>query len=119
MEELFLKLGTALQYPFVRYAIIVGVLIALCSSLLGVTLVLKRFSFIGDGLSHVAFGAIAVSARFIRGKKSAALRRIWKKWVSATSAAAVTASCPAVSSSAYYWRERSAPRGKCSCSTSR
>ena len=62
MEELFLKLGTALQYPFVRYAIIVGVLIALCSSLLGVTLVLKRFSFIGDGLSHVAFGAIAVAS---------------------------------------------------------
>lgn len=50
------------QYPFVRYALIVGVLIALCSSLLGVTLVLKRFSFIGDGLSHVAFGAMAVSA---------------------------------------------------------
>ena len=48
--------------PFVRYAIIVGVLIALCSSLLGVNLVLKRFSFIGDGLSHVAFGAIAVAA---------------------------------------------------------
>ena len=38
-----------------------GVLIALCSSLLGVTLVLKRFSFIGDGLSHVAFGAMAIS----------------------------------------------------------
>ena len=53
---------TYLQYPFVRYAIIVGVLIALCSSLLGVTLVLKRFSFIGDGLSHVAFGAIAVAS---------------------------------------------------------
>ena len=51
-----------LQYPFVRYAIIVGVLIALCSSLLGVTLVLKRFSFIGDGLSHVAFGAIAIAS---------------------------------------------------------
>ena len=51
-----------LQYPFVRYALIVGVLIALCSSLLGVTLVLKRFSFIGDGLSHVAFGAIAIAA---------------------------------------------------------
>lgn len=50
------------QYPFVRYALIVGVLIALCSSLLGVTLVLKRFSFIGDGLSHVAFGAIAIAA---------------------------------------------------------
>ena len=48
-------------YPFVRYALIVGVLIALCSSLLGVTLVLKRFSFIGDGLSHVAFGAMAVA----------------------------------------------------------
>ena len=50
------------QYPFVRYALIVGVLIALCSSLMGVTLVLKRFSFIGDGLSHVAFGAIAVAS---------------------------------------------------------
>ena len=50
-----------LQYPFVRYALIVGVLIALCSSLLGVTLVLKRFSFIGDGLSHVAFGAMAIA----------------------------------------------------------
>ena len=51
-----------LQYPFVRYALIVGVLIALCSSLLGVPLVLKRFSFIGDGLSHVAFGAMCISA---------------------------------------------------------
>lgn len=50
-----------LGYPFVRYALIVGVLIALCSSLFGVTLVLKRFSFIGDGLSHVAFGAIALA----------------------------------------------------------
>ena len=50
-----------LQYPLVRYALIVGTLIALCSSLFGVTLVLKRFSFIGDGLSHVAFGAIAVA----------------------------------------------------------
>lgn len=50
------------NFPFVRYALIVGVLIALCSSLLGVTLVLKRFSFIGDGLSHVAFGAMAVAA---------------------------------------------------------
>ncbi len=50
-----------LSRPFVQYALIVGVLIALCSSLLGVTLVLKRFSFIGDGLSHVAFGAMAVA----------------------------------------------------------
>ena len=54
-------IGEYLQYPFVRYALIVGVLIALCSSLLGVTLVLKRFSFIGDGLSHVAFGAMAIA----------------------------------------------------------
>lgn len=58
---MFEKLGMYLQYPFVRYALIVGVLIALCSSLLGVTLVLKRFSFIGDGLSHVAFGAMAIA----------------------------------------------------------
>ncbi len=55
-------LALYLSYPFVRYAFIVGILIALCSSLLGVTLVLKRFSFIGDGLSHVAFGAIAVAS---------------------------------------------------------
>lgn len=56
------QLKLYLQYPFVQYALIVGILIALCSSLLGVTLVLKRFSFIGDGLSHVAFGAMAVSS---------------------------------------------------------
>ena len=56
------KLILYLQYPFVRYALIVGILIALCSSLLGVTLVLKRFSFIGDGLSHVAFGAMAIAS---------------------------------------------------------
>ena len=59
--EMLDKLVFYLQYPFVRYAIIVGVLIALSSSLLGVTLVLKRFSYIGDGLSHVAFGAMAVA----------------------------------------------------------
>ena len=58
------KLGLYLAYPFVRYALIVGVLIALCSSLLGVTLVLKRYSFIGDGLSHVAFGSVAVASVF-------------------------------------------------------
>lgn len=56
------KLSMYLQFPFVQYALIVGVLISLCASLLGVTLVLKRFSFIGDGLSHVAFGAMAVAA---------------------------------------------------------
>ena len=55
------KLVLYLQFSFARYALIVGVLIALCSSLLGVTLVLKRFSFIGDGLSHVAFGAMTVA----------------------------------------------------------
>jgi zinc transport system permease protein len=61
MSFVFEKLTLYFQYPFVRYALVVGVLIALCSSLLGVTLVLKRFSFIGDGLSHVAFGAISVA----------------------------------------------------------
>ncbi len=55
------KLTEYLQFPFVRYALIVGVLVALCSSLFGVTLVLKRFSFIGDGLSHVAFGAMTIA----------------------------------------------------------
>ena len=61
MTVLMEKLILYFQFPFVRYALIVGILIALCSSLLGVTLVLKRFSFIGDGLSHVAFGAMAVA----------------------------------------------------------
>ena len=56
------KLALYFSYPFVKYALVVGVLIALCSSLLGVTLVLKRFSFIGDGLSHVAFGALAIAS---------------------------------------------------------
>ena len=55
------KIVFYLQYPFVRYAIVVGIMIALSSSLLGVTLVLKRFSYIGDGLSHVAFGAMAIA----------------------------------------------------------
>ena len=55
------KLMLYLEHPYVWYAFIVGILIALCSSLLGVTLVLKRFSFIGDGLSHVAFGGIAIA----------------------------------------------------------
>ena len=50
------------SYEFVIYAFIVGILIAFCSSLLGATLVLKRFSYIGDGLSHIAFGAIAVAS---------------------------------------------------------
>lgn len=68
------RLFDYLQYPFVRYAIIVSVLVALSSSLLGVTLVLKRFSFIGDGLSHVAFGAVAIASVLkISNKMSLAL----------------------------------------------
>lgn len=62
MNNLLQMLQLYLGYPFVRYALIVGVLIALCSSLFGVTLVLKRFSFIGDGLSHTAFGAMALAS---------------------------------------------------------
>ena len=57
MSQLIMYLG----FANVRYAFIVGILISLCSSLLGVTLVLKRFSFIGDGLSHVAFGALSIA----------------------------------------------------------
>jgi zinc transport system permease protein len=62
MTELMAQLTLYFEFPFVRYAMIVGVLIAMCSSLLGVTLVLKRYSFIGTGLSNVAFGATAVAA---------------------------------------------------------
>lgn len=61
MERMIEKLALYWAYPFVRYALVVGVLVALCASLLGVTLVLRRFSFIGDGLSHVAFGAMSVA----------------------------------------------------------
>ena len=56
------RLATYLSYPFVINALVVGALVALCSSLLGTTLVMKRLSYIGDGLSHVAFGAYAVAA---------------------------------------------------------
>ena len=62
MNNMFSLLAEYLSYSFVQYALITGVLIALCSSLLGVTLVLKRYSFMGDGLSHVAFGAMAIAA---------------------------------------------------------
>ena len=62
MREIADELIYYFDFPFVRYALIVGVLIALCSALFGVTLVLKRFSFIGDGLSHAAFGALALAA---------------------------------------------------------
>ncbi len=62
MNSIIHTLQFYFNYPFVRYALIVGILVALCSSLLGVTLVLKRFSYIGDGLSHVAFGAMAIAS---------------------------------------------------------
>ncbi len=57
-------MATMLSYPFMIRAFVVGILIALCSSLLGVSLVLKRYSMIGDGLSHVAFGSFAVAMVF-------------------------------------------------------
>lgn len=61
ITELFGTLQSALGYAFVWNAVAVSVMIALCAGLLGVPLVLKRYSFIGDGLSHVAFGAVAVA----------------------------------------------------------
>lgn len=73
MHSELVKLAEYFQYPFVKYAFAVGLLIALCSSLLGVTLVLKRFSFIGDGLSHVAFGAMSFSATLPVMLKNAAI----------------------------------------------
>ncbi len=60
--NLFELLKLYFSYDFVRYAFIAGVLISLCAGLLGVVLVLKRYAMIGDGLSHVAFGAMAVAA---------------------------------------------------------
>jgi len=59
--DLFDKIGYYLQFDFVKYALIVGGLISLCCAILGVTLVLKRYSMIGDGLSHVAFGGMTIA----------------------------------------------------------
>jgi zinc transport system permease protein len=59
--NVFELLSKYFSYEFVWFALIVGVLVSLCSALFGVVLVLKRFSFIGDGLSHVAFGALAIA----------------------------------------------------------
>ena len=78
MMEIFDTLSYYLQFSQVRNALIVGVLVALCASLLGVTLVLKRFSFIGDGLSHVAFGAMAVASL------TGALAAPWKPFIDST-----------------------------------
>ena len=60
--KMFETLAYYFQFDFVKYALVAGVLVSLCAALLGVSLVLKRYSMIGDGLSHVAFGAIAVAA---------------------------------------------------------
>ena len=54
-------LGEMLSYPFLVRAFLIGVFVSLCASMLGVSLVLKRYSMIGDGLSHVGFGALAVA----------------------------------------------------------
>ena len=59
--NIFERLAYYLQFDFVKYALIVGGLISLCCAILGVTLVLKRYSMIGDGLSHVAFGAMTIA----------------------------------------------------------
>lgn len=62
MNNIFETLTFYLSFPFVKYALIVGILISLCAALLGVILVLKRFSYIGEGLSHTAFGTMAIAA---------------------------------------------------------
>ncbi|MBR6045991.1 MAG: metal ABC transporter permease [Ruminococcus sp.] len=76
------KLAYYFSFPLVRHAMIVGLLIALCSSLLGVSLVLKRFSFIGDGLSHVAFGAMsAATVVSVTLKSAASGNNAVAKWI--------------------------------------
>jgi len=62
IRSAFAEMGLYLQYKFIQRALIVGILVALCAALLGVTLVLKRYSMIGDGLSHVGFGALSIAA---------------------------------------------------------
>ena len=57
-------IGEMMSYPFMVRAVVVGVLVSLCAALLGVSLVLKRYSMIGDGLSHAGFGAMAVATAF-------------------------------------------------------
>lgn len=64
MNEIIKLITQILQLPFMVRALIIGVLISLCASLLGVSLVLKRYSMIGDGLSHVGFGALALATAF-------------------------------------------------------
>ena len=59
MIEMFSAMA---RFPAITYMLIVGVLVSLCAALLGVSLVLKRYSMIGDGLSHVGFGALAIAS---------------------------------------------------------
>lgn len=63
MMDIFIEM---ISYPFMVRAIIVGCLVSLCASLLGTSLVLKRYSMIGDGLSHVGFAALAIAYAFTR-----------------------------------------------------
>ena len=58
-------LSEMLSYPFLVRALVGGMLVSLCASLLGVSLVLKRYSMIGDGLSHVSFGALSIALSLI------------------------------------------------------
>ncbi|MBP3919674.1 MAG: metal ABC transporter permease [Clostridia bacterium] len=62
VTELFAQLGVLFSYVFIKRALVVGILVSLCAALLGINLVLRRFSMIGDGLSHVGFGALALAA---------------------------------------------------------
>ena len=82
VRRVFDKLAYYFSFPLVRYALIVGLLVALCSSLLGVSLVLKRFSFIGDGLSHVAFGAMSVATvTDVSIKQAASGDNAFARWI--------------------------------------
>ena len=71
--NIFEKIAYYFSFSFTRYAVIAGLLVAVCSSLIGVSLVLKRYSMIGDGLSHVAFGAMAIASVFSLAPMAAAM----------------------------------------------
>lgn len=67
------------SYPFLVRAMIGGICISLCASLLGVSLVLKRYSMIGDGLSHVSFGALSIAVAILTGRLSRYRSRWWQR----------------------------------------
>ena len=62
MTTVFEQFSLLFSYSFIQRAAVVGILVSLCAALLGISLVLRRFSMIGDGLSHVGFGALAIAA---------------------------------------------------------